>query len=74
MKCICKPSVKYGQPIINKNVPEWNVSQKEKDKKIRRTIFQQKVAKTNLSSWKNSLYYDIISNDNIGKHMNSNKK
>ena len=75
LKTIFSPSGKYGPPIINKNVPEWNLENMVKlfeskgkgSKKFRRIIFQQKVVNTNLSSWKNSLNDPTINNDDIKK-------
>ena len=75
LQTIFKPSGKCGPPIINKNVPEWNLenmvrlfeSKGKGSKKIRRIIFQQKVVNTNLSSWKNSLNDFTINNNDIKK-------
>jgi hypothetical protein len=72
---IFRPSGKYGPPIINKNVQDWNIESmsklfisKSKDsKKFRKVLFAQKEVKNNRKTWQTTLKDYSISNEQIKK-------
>ena len=76
------PSGKYGPPIINKNVQDWNIESMSKlfnsntkgSKKIRKVIFAQKEVKNDRKAWQNTLKDFSISNEIIKNRMNSQLK
>ena len=80
---IFRPSGKYGPPIMNKNVQDWNIESMKKlfnsnakgSKKFRKVIFAQKEVKNNQKALQTTLKDFSISKELIKKsHEFTTKK